>query len=413
MSLTFDQMLQNYADLAVKVGTNIQPGQRLILRAPINTAPLARLIAASAYKAGARLVDVMWTDDALTLARFQHAPRDSFDEYPTWRTDALEESAKAGDAMLSILATDPDLLQNQEPELIATVQHTSNRYMAGFRSHIMRDAVNWCVIAAPIAAWAAKVFPNEASAQQENKLWQAIFKACRVDQADPISAWQSHIKNLFARSDYLNNKQYATLRMKAPDTDLTIGLPKGHIWKSGQSTSEGGIKFTANIPTEEVFTLPHKDKTNGILSSTKPLNYGGTLINKFSLTFENGRVTNVTAEQGEAMLQSLVDTDEGASRLGEVALVPYSSPISQSGMLYYNTLFDENAANHVALGRAYKFNLQGGTTMSDDEFASMGGNYSLTHVDFMIGSEQMDIDGVTETGDAEPVMRGGEWAFET
>jgi len=412
MTLSFAQMLENYADLAVKVGVNIQPGQRLIVRAPIETAPLVRLVAKSAYKAGARLVDVLWADDQLTLTRFQYAPRDSFEEFPTWQTEGMLAYAQKGDAFLTILATDPDLLKDQDPDLIAVAQRVTQKHMAGVLSYIMRDAVNWCVIAVPIAAWAAKVFPDEPVDAQEAKLWDAIFEVCRLKLADPVAAWEDHIKKLLARGEYLNRKQYTALKLTAPGTELTIGLPKGHIWKSGEGVSETGIHFTANVPTEEVFTLPHKDKTEGVVSASKPLNYGGTLIENFSLTFAEGRVTQVTADKGEAVLRNLIETDEGAGRLGEIALVPDSSPISQSGLLFYNSLFDENAANHVALGRAYKFNLAGGETMSDDEFTAAGGNTSLTHVDFMIGSSQMNVDGLAEDGQTEPVMRAGEWAFE-
>jgi aminopeptidase len=230
-------------------------------------------------------------------------------------------------------------------------------------------------------------------------------------QADPIAAWEDHINQLVARSDYLNHKQYVALKLTAPGTDLTVSLPAGHAWQSGRTTSETGIAFTANIPTEEVFTLPHKDRTEGVVSATMPLSYGGSLMEGFSLTFAEGRVVNVTAAKGEAHLRKLIETDEGAGRLGEVALVPHSSPISQSGLLFYNTLFDENAASHIALGRAGKYNIAGGEEMSEEAFGAAGGNHSLIHVDFMIGSGEMDVDGVTDDGTAEPVMRSGEWAF--
>jgi aminopeptidase len=412
MTLSFEQKLANYADLAVKVGLNIQPGQHLIIRAPIESAPLARLIVASAYKSGARLVDVMWDDDAVTLARFQHAPRDSFKEFPTWRTEALRQHAQNGDAILSIYAADPDLLKDQDPELIAIAQKTALEHATPFRDYVMRDAINWSIVAYPIPAWAAKIYPDLPPAGQVADLWEAIFAVCRLDQADPVSAWQGHIKGLVARSDYLNHKAYAALKLTSPGTDLTVGLPPGHIWKSAQSTSAAGITFTPNMPTEEVFTLPHKDQTEGMVTASRPLSYGGNLIENFSLTFEHGRVVKVTAARGEVLLRSLIDTDEGAARLGEIALVPDSSPISQSGLLFYNTLFDENAASHIALGRAYKFTLEGGKAMSDEEFAAGGGNTSLTHVDFMIGSAQMNVDGIKENGSTEPVMRNGEWAFE-
>jgi aminopeptidase len=412
MSLSFEQKLQNYADLAVEIGIGLQPGQRLIIRAPIEAASLVRLITVSAYEAGARLVDVLWNDDAITLARFKHAPRDSFEEFPAWRTQVLAKAAEEGDAVLSIYATDPDLLKEQDPGLIATSQRVSDYHMLPFRRKAMADEVNWSIIAYPLPSWAAKIFPNDPPNEQLSKLWDLIFKVCRADQVDPVEAWQEQNQVLSARKKYLNLKQYAALRYTAPGTNFTLGLPENHIWHGGTAkTAPSDIAFTPNIPTEEIFTLPHKDLADGTVTSTRPLSYGGVLIENFSLTFEMGRVVNIRAEQGETVLRNLIEADEGAGRLGEVALVPYSSPISQTGILFYNTLYDENAASHLALGRAYRFALQDGKTMSDEEFALTGGNNSLIHVDFMIGSDELDIDGLTRNGMVEPLMRAGEWAF--
>ena len=243
-----------------------------------------------------------------------------------------------------------------------------------------------------------------------SRLWQTIERLCRLDRPDPVAEWQRHIAALAERAAHLNARRYAALRYSGPGTSLTIGLPDGHIWISARSDARNGIAFTANIPTEEVFTMPHKDRVDGVVRSTKPLSYGGTLIDKFSLHFEGGRVVNVTADQGEDVLRRLVETDPGSARLGEIALVPHSSPVSQSGLLFYNTLFDENAASHVALGSAYKFTLRGGDEMDDAAFERAGGNRSATHVDFMIGSGELDIDGVLSNGSIEPVMRKGEWA---
>lgn len=411
MSLSFTKKLQNYADLAVRVGVGLQVGQRLLIRAPLEGAPLVRLITESAYKAGASLVDVMWHDDALTLVRFRYAPHDSFEEFAAWRTEALTRIAEEGGATLSILAKDPDLLKDQDQTLIATVQRVYDQYMLPFRQLAMKNEVNWSIISLPIEAWAAKIFPNDPPQEQISNLWEAIFKTCRADTPDPVAAWQSHIEQLVEKKEYLTAKQYAALKYTAPGTDFTLGLPAHHIWHSGISQTSSGIIFTANIPTEEVFTMPHKNQADGIVSSTKPLSYGGVLIENFTLTFEAGRVVNVTADKGESVLKNLIETDEGATRLGEVALVPHNSPISQSGLLFYNTLYDENAANHLAVGRAYPFCIENGSMMSDEEFAAAGGNHSLTHVDFMIGSNKMDIEGINHDGSTEPIMRAGEWAF--
>ena len=411
MSLSFDQKLQNYADLAVKIGVGLQAGQRLLVRAPIESAPLVRLIVESAYKVGARLVDVMWTDDALTLARFKYAPRDSFEEFPTWQADALIKIANEGDAVLSVHAADPDLLKDQDPDLVALVQRVNQSHLIPFRRKVMSDELNWSIISLPIASWAAKIFPGSPPDEQISKLWDAIFQVCRIDQPDPVAAWQRHVAELSARKEYLNAKRYTALKYSAPGTDFTLGLPDHHIWHGAQSHTPTGITFIANVPTEEVFTMPHKDRAEGVVTSTKPVSFGGVLIEDFSLTFAGGRVVKVTAKKGEAVLKKLIETDEGSARLGEVALVPHSSPISQSGLLFYNTLFDENASNHVAIGRAYRFCVAEGAAMSDEEFAAAGGNDSLTHVDFMIGGAEMNVDGLTGTGGVEPVMRSGEWAF--
>jgi aminopeptidase len=266
------------------------------------------------------------------------------------------------------------------------------------------------VVAAASQRWAAKVFPGIAPEQQVNRLWETINRLCRLDTADPIAEWQSHIAALAARADFLNRKQYTALRYSGPGTSLLIGLPAGHIWISARSESRNGIAFTANIPTEEVFTMPHRERVDGVVRSTKPLSYGGQLIEDFTLRFEKGRVIDVQAARGEAAMRQLLETDAGSSRLGELALVPHSSPISQAGLLFYNTLFDENAASHIALGSAYKFTLAGGEDMSDEDFERAGGNRSATHVDFMIGSPALDIDAVTAGGAVEPLVRRGEWA---
>ncbi|HJZ48396.1 MAG TPA: aminopeptidase [Roseiflexaceae bacterium] len=412
MALDFEQHLRKYAELAVKIGANVQPGQRLIIQAGIDQAMLVRLIVASAYQAGARLVEVIWDDEQTQLIRFQHAPRDSFEETSNWLPNALLEYAQQGDALISIRANDPDLLKDQDPKLVALAQKASSIKRQPFVDLLMRNEFNWLVVSAPIDSWAAKVFPGIPAEQRVARLWDTIFEVCRLKQADPIGAWEQHIAQLTARSDYLNRKQYAALKYSAPGTDLTIGLPKRHVWKSARDISAKGIAFVPNMPTEEVFTMPHKDRVSGMVTSSKPLNYAGTLIENFRLTFAEGRVIDIAAESGEAVLRKLIETDEGAGRLGEVALVPHNSPIAQSGLLFYNTLFDENAASHIALGRAYQFTLAGGTAMTDEQFAQAGGNNSLVHVDFMIGTDRMDIDALADDGTVEPLMRGGEWAFD-
>ena len=407
------EMFEKYADLVIKVGVNLQKGQRLVISAPLEAAELTRALTAKAYDVGCPYVDVNWSDEALSLIRFQHAPRDSFNEFPTWRIRGSIERAKEGAAFLSIAGSNPDLLKDQDPELVAQAQKVGAEQSKPFnREYISTMKVSWCVLSAAVAPWGARVFPNAPAGEQVDLLWDAIFKMCRLDEDDPTTAWKTHIEVLERRREYLNEKAYTALKYTAPGTDLTLGLPEGHIWKGGIDQNAQGTTFVPNIPTEEVFTLPDSNRTDGMVSSTKPLNYGGRLIENFSLTFQEGKVVGVEAETGRETLKKLVETDEGAARLGEVALVPHSSPISKFGKLFYNTLFDENASNHVALGQAYNVCLEGGEEMSEEDFATAGGNTSVTHVDFMIGSEDMDIDGVLPDGSTEAVMRGGEWAFE-
>ena len=382
-----------------------------MIRAPIEAVELTRALAARAYAAGCPYVDVSYSDDQLQLVRFRHAPADSFKEFPTWRVRGMIERAEQGAAFLTVAGGNPDLLKGQDPERVATTMRVASEQSKPFsREYITTMRVSWCVISAAVAPWAARVFPEAPAQEQVERLWDAIFSACRVDQADPRAAWRRHIDALEARREYLNERAYTALRYAAPGTDLTVGLPDGHIWKGGIDYNAQGTRFVPNIPTEEVFTLPHSRQVDGTVAATKPLNYGGRLIENFSLTFERGRVVAVEAESGAEVLEKLIATDEGAARLGEIALVPHSSPISGFGLLFYNTLFDENASSHVALGQAYTVCLEGGEGMSQQQLADAGANSSVTHVDFMIGSGRMDIDGVLADGSTEPVMRAGEWA---
>jgi aminopeptidase len=412
MATKFQKDLQKYAEIAVRIGVNLKAGQRLLVRgASFEHEALVHYIAEAAYKAGARLVDVFWANEQMDRIRFAHAPRDSFNEFPKWKLLGPLDYAERGDAILSISAADPDLLAGQDPELVGIYQDTIWKEMAPFLKHGTSNSMNWCVIAASRDVWAKRIFPKMETEKAVAKLWKTIFQMCRVDADDPVAAWEAHIRNLHARSTYLSQKQYAALKYTAPGTDLTLGLPTGHRWVSAREMSKNGIEFTANIPTEETFTMGDRNRADGVVSSTKTLNYGGTLIEGIVVRFENGRVVEAHAQNGEAVLRKMIATDEGAARLGEIALVPNSSPISKSGIMFHNTLYDENASCHLALGRAYKFNYVGGLELTDEEFAAVGGNQSLIHVDFMVGSGKMDIDGIAKDGRVEPVMRKGEWAF--
>jgi aminopeptidase len=419
------ELLRKYAEAIVRVGLNIQPGQRLIIQNATSRGvtqaarDLVHAVTKAAYAAGARYVEVLWGDEEMLRIRLQNAPADSFDEYPTWFIKAIVDMIDRGDALLSIHANNPDLYSGLDPERVGAMQRTHLQHFQDVTLPVTTNKLNWCVVASSAPAWAKKIFPDLDAAEAEQKLWQAIFDVTRANQPDPVAAWQEHIQNLRKRADYMQAKKFSALHYRAaspgdksPNTDLTLGLPPGHRWISAQSLAQNGVVFTANMPTEEIFTLPDRHRAEGTVSATFPLSYGGSLIEDFSLTFENGRIVRVHAKKNEAILQKLVDTDEGSTRLGEVALVPASSPIARRGHLFYNTLFDENASCHIAIGRAYRFTLTGGEELSEEEFSAAGGNTSLNHVDFMIGSPQMDIDGITEDGRHEPVMRHGEWAFD-
>lgn len=412
------ELLQKYAEAIVKVGLNLRKGQRLIItNATARGVPpagrgLVHEVAKAAYAAGARFVDVIWGDEEMLRIRLQNAPLDTFNEYSTWHVNGLTNIFEKGDALLSIYANDPDVYAGLDAEKIGAMQRSHLENYSPVSALVSRNAVNWCVVASAAPAWARKIFPDLPESEAMDKLWTAIFETTRATQADTIAAWQDHIKNLRKRADYMQAKKYSALHYKSPNTDFTVGLPQGHKWISAQSLAENGVVFTANMPTEEIFTLPDCHRAEGTVSATFPLSYGGSLIEDFSVTFENGKIVKVNARKNEAILQKLVDTDEGSKRLGEVALVPASSPIATRGHLFYNTLFDENASCHFAFGRAYRFTLTGGEELTDEEFLAAGGNTSLNHVDFMVGSPQMDIDGITEDGRREPVMRQGEWAID-
>lgn len=407
----FKENLENYAELAVKVGVNVQPGQTLVVNTTLEGAELVRIIVRKAYEIGARNVIVNWNDDIVNRTKFELAPDEIFNEYPEWRAKETIELSENGAAFLSVISSSPDLLKDVKRERIANSQKASGMALKKWRQYMQSDKISWSIVAVPSQAWADKVFPDEAEENRIEKLWDAIFTATRADVDQPVDAWKKHDETLHEKVDYLNEKNYQKLHYTAPGTDLTIELPEKHLWVGAGSINEKGHSFMANMPTEEVFTVPLKTGVNGTVTSTKPLSYSGNIINHFSITFKEGRIVDVKAEQGEEILKQLVETDEGSHYLGEVALVPFHSPISESNILFYNTLFDENASNHLAIGSSYAFCIEGGKNMNQQELAENGLNESLTHVDFMIGSAEMNIDGIKPDGSSEPVFRNGDWAF--
>ena len=404
------QKLDRLAEVAVRVGLNLQPGQDLLLTAPAAALPLVRLIAAHAYKAGAGLVTPFLSDEEVALSRYRHAPDASFDRAAGWLYEGMARAFSENTARLAIVGDDPMLLSGQDPEKVARANKANSLAYKPALEKIAGFDINWNIVAFPGRAWAKLVFAGDDDETAVRKLAAAIFSASRVDGDDPLGAWADHNGALAVRRDWLNGERFAALRFTGPGTDLTVGLADGHEWQGGASTARNGVVCNANIPTEEVFTTPHALRVEGHVSSTKPLSYQGTLIDGIAVRFEAGRIVEARAARGEEVLAKVLDTDEGARRLGEVALVPHSSPISKSGILFYNTLFDENASCHIALGQCYAKCFVGGDRLAPDRIAAQGGNSSLIHIDWMIGSGEIDIDGVRPDGSRVPVFRKGEWA---
>lgn len=404
--------LKKYATLAVKTGINLQQNQLLVIMSPIECAPFTRMIMEEAYKAGAKEVIVHWSDELSTKIRFINAPEEVFETMPQWQVDSFMHYAEQGAGFLSISASNPELLKDVNPDRIAKSQKTRSLALKKFNARLMSNQNSWSIVSIPTEGWASKVFSEVSKEEAIEKLWSAIFKIVRVDQEDPVLAWENHKKNLKEKMDYLNSKNFKTLHFKnAKGTDLHLELPENHLWVGGAENNEEGVEFIANMPTEEVFSMPKKTGVNGIVYSSKPLNYGGNLIDNFSITFKEGRIVDFTAESGYDTLKHLISTDEGSHYLGEVALVPYNSPISNSGIIFYNTLYDENASCHLAIGRAYSLCMKDGEKMSEEELEKAGGNYSLAHVDFMIGTEDLSITGISADGNETYVFQNGNWAF--
>ena len=406
------KLQEKYAELALRTGVNLQKGQALMINSSIEGVEFTRIVVRKAYELGAKNVLINWQDDEISLLKYQNESEEVLTDVPAWQVDKYLDFAKDGGALLSIRSTNPDLLKDVDAKKVAAASKASAEAMKEFRQYTMNDRIAWSIISIPTGDWSQKIFPGLEAEEAKEKLWEQIFKIVRVDQEDPIKAWDEHNQTLKNAHAILNEKKYKALVFKAPGTDITFGLPEGHIWKGGGAYTTDGLHFNPNMPTEEVFTVPHKYEVNGVVSNTKPLVYNGNTIDHFSLTFKDGQVVDFEAEQGYDTLKNLLETDEGAKRLGELALVPDASPISQSGLIFYNTLYDENASCHVALGKAYPTNLEGGSDMSDDQLDQHGVNDSLTHVDFMIGSAELDIDGILPDGSTEAVFRKGAWAFD-
>lgn len=410
----FETQLERYAELLLRLGVNLQPGQNLILNAgaaPVEeVATMMRLLARKAYAMGARNVFPQWDDADIARTRMLLAPEEALSDVQLWRIRWMEEQSDLGSAFLSLAAPDPDLFAGVATERLTAARRANARASERLMAATMKLAHPWSVGAVAIRAWARKVHPDLSESEALAALWAYIFKATRVDQPDPLAAWREHLTQLATHMDALNRLRFARLHYRAPGTNLTIDLPEGHRWEGGGSALQRERPIVPNIPTEEVFSLPARNGVNGVVSATMPLNYNGVLIEGIRLTLDGGRIIDYSATSGADALKSIIETDEGSHYLGEVALVPANSPINV-GRPVYNTLFDENAACHIAIGRAYPTCIEGGEAMSQEELAARGVNFSDTHVDFMIGSTELDIDGETASGERVPVFRRGLWAL--
>ncbi|WP_025193435.1 aminopeptidase [Enterococcus faecalis] len=407
----FNENLKKYARLIAETGVNVQDNHTVVLQISVDQAPLARLITEEAYRLGAAEVIVQWSDETIKREFLAHAATDRIENVPQYKIDQTDDWIAKGASRISVVSSNPDALAGVDAQRVAAFQAANGKALVNLRKATQANKVSWTVVAAASEGWAAKVFPELATSEEQvDALWNEIFKTTRIYEENPVIAWNIHDKKLQEKAAELNEQQFTALHYTAPGTDLTIGLPKNHLWEGAGSYNARGEEFMANMPTEEVFTAPDSRRVDGYVSSTKPLSYAGTIISGMKFTFKDGKVVDFSAEQGEEALKNLLAIDEGAKHLGEVALVPDPSPISQSGLIFYNTLFDENASNHLAFGSAYAFNLQGGTEMSEEELAEAGLNRSQTHVDFMVGSDKMNIDGIKEDGTIVPVFRNGDWA---
>ena len=407
----FNENLKKYARLIAETGVNVQDNHTVVLQISVDQAPLARLITEEAYRLGAAEVIVQWSDETIQREFLAHAATDRIENVPQYKIDQTDDWIAKGASRISVVSSNPDALAGVDAQRVAAFQAANGKALVNLRKATQANKVSWTVVAAASEGWAAKVFPELATSEEQvDALWNEIFKTTRIYEENPVIAWNIHDKKLQEKAAELNEQQFTALHYTAPGTDLTIGLPKNHLWEGAGSYNARGEEFMANMPTEEVFTAPDSRRVDGYVSSTQPLSYAGTIISGMKFTFKDGKVVDFSAEQGEEALKNLLAIDEGAKHLGEVALVPDPSPISQSGLIFYNTLFDENASNHLAFGSAYAFNLQGGTEMSEEELAEAGLNRSQTHVDFMVGSDKMNIDGIKEDGTIVPVFRNGDWA---
>ncbi len=407
--MDLDLHLEKYANLIVRKGLNLQPGEKLLVRCNADGLPLVRHIAREAYKAGVLDLKLLFQDDQLALDRYLFAPEAAFEVYPEYEVDYAEALFQDSYQFLALSAANPELLKDADPERISKYQKVSGEATRRLKKYTMENMNKWCVAGVAGEAWAKAVFPELSADEATAKLWENIFKATRLDQPDPLAAWEEHDESLKRHIEFLNKMAFDQLIFEGPGTQLEVGLVEGNRWEGGASQSQSGTWFFPNMPTEEIFGMPHADKVNGTLAATMPLSLRGQLVNDFRFTFKDGRVVDFEAGEGKEILQGLLDTDEGARRLGEVALVAHHSPISATGILFKNTLYDENASCHFALGQAYAENLPGATERNEEENRKLGMNNSIIHTDFMVGSEEVTVTGITPQGQRVVLLKDGDW----
>lgn len=410
--MTFEEKLAQYASIVVRIGINIQKDQELVINAPIETAEFVHLLTEEAFKAGAKNVILNWGDEIGRKQRFTYATAETLSEVPAPLVDLRMYYQKRGAAFLSIYAEDPTLMADVDTKKLAASAKAGAIAFKEFSDKLTTSENVWCVVSVPTAAWAKKIFPDMEEKAAVDALWEAIFTVTRIGEGDPVEKWHAHMENLRTKAAFLNEKQFVKLHYtNSIGTDLTVGMPKNHIWGGALEKCKNGTTFVPNMPTEEVFSAPDCYAVNGVVKSALPLIYQANKIDKFSLTFENGRIVDYSAEEGYEALASIFESDDRARYLGEVALVPYHSPISQSGILFYNTLFDENAACHLALGEAYPTCVEGGGDMTPEQLEEQHLNVALLHEDFMIGTSDLSVVGIDADGNETKIFENGDWAF--
>ena len=409
--MTFAEKQKQYADILVTLGVNVQSGQELVVRCDTAAAPFARIVTAAAYTAGAREVIVHFRDDKISRMRYEYAPTDVFTSVPEWESEGMNYYAARGAAFLSIVSEDPEAFKGVDPQKLAARNVAADEAFRPYYERMDKNELQWCVAAAASPEWARKVFPDRSEESAVAALWEAIFRAVRIG-GNVQEKWTEHGESLKKRCAFLNEKQFKKLRYQnGLGTDFTVGLVENHIWTGGAEQTKTGVTFFANMPTEEVFTMPHCEQAEGVLKSSLPLSYQGSVIRNFTLRFHDGKVVEYHAEEGEETLKMILEADDGSRRLGEIALVPYNSPISQSGILFLQTLFDENAACHFALGQCYPNTMRDGEKLNREDLRAIGGNYAINHVDFMVGTADLSITGINASGDETLIFENGGWAF--